>query len=92
MTIFVGNLPILAEQDHVAELFMPFGTVKTCFLPLEGNSRRKLGFAFVEMADEAMEAKAIEALQGAELMNRSLQINKSDSRALARFRRTEGRF
>ncbi len=80
MSIFVGNLPFRAEQEDVAELFMPFGEVTTCSLPLERDTGRKRGFAFVEMADEAMEAKAIEALQGAELMGRPLRINKAEPR------------
>ena len=81
MSIFVGNLPFRAEQDDVSELFSPFGEVTSCALPLERDTGRKRGFAFVEMADEAAEAKAIDALQGAELMGRPLRINKAEARA-----------
>ena len=81
MSIFVGNLPFRAEQDDVSELFSPFGEVTSCALPLERDTGRKRGFAFVEMADEAAEAKAIDALQGAELMGRPLRINKAEPRA-----------
>ena len=80
MSIFVGNLPFRAEQEDVAELFAPFGEVSSCSLPLERDTGRKRGFAFVEMADEAAEAKAVEALQGAELMGRPLRINKAEPR------------
>ena len=81
MSIFVGNLPFRDEQDDVSELFSPFGEVTSCALPLERDTGRKRGFAFVEMADEAAEAKAIDALQGAELMGRPLRINKAEPRA-----------
>ena len=80
MSIFVGNLPFRAEQEDVAELFAPFGEVANCSLPLERDTGRKRGFAFVEMADEASEARAIDALQGAELMGRPLRINKAEPR------------
>lgn len=80
VSIFVGNLPFRAEQEDVAELFAPFGEVSSCSLPLERDTGRKRGFAFVEMGDEAAEAKAVEALQGAELMGRPLRINKSEPR------------
>ena len=80
MSIFVGNLPFRAEQEDVAELFAPFGEVSSCSLPLERDNVRKRGFDFVEMADEAAEAKAVEALQGAELMGRPLRINKAEPR------------
>ncbi|PHX87739.1 MAG: RNA-binding protein, partial [Synechococcus sp. Baikal-G1] len=76
MSIFVGNLPFRAEQEDIAELFARFGEVANCSLPLERDTGRKRGFAFVEMADAESEGRAIEALQGAELMGRPLRINK----------------
>ena len=80
MSIFVGNLPFRAEKEDVAELFAPFGDVANCSLPLERDTGRKRGFAFVEMADDDSENRAIEALQGAELMGRPLRINKAEPR------------
>ncbi|MFM7549225.1 MAG: RNA recognition motif domain-containing protein [Cyanobacteriota bacterium] len=83
MSIFVGNLPFRAEQEDVAELFAPYGEVANCSLPLERDTGRKRGFAFVEMADPGLEDRAIEALQGAELMGRPLRINKAEPRGAA---------
>jgi len=81
VSIFVGNLPFRAEQEDVAELFAPFGEVANCALPLERDTGRKRGFAFVELADPESEDRAIEALQGAELMGRPLRINKAEPRS-----------
>jgi len=83
VSIFVGNLPFRAEQEDVIELFAAYGEVTNCALPLERDTGRKRGFAFIEMADEAAEAAAIEALQGAELMGRPLRINKAEPRGSA---------
>jgi len=83
VSIFVGNLPFRAEQEDVAELFTPYGEVVNCSLPLERDTGRKRGFAFVEMADPEMETRAIDALQGAELMGRPLRINKAEPRGAA---------
>ena len=80
MSIFVGNLPFRAEREDVLQLFSPFGEVLNCSLPLERDTGRKRGFAFVEMADEAIEATAIDGLQGTELMGRPLRINKAEPR------------
>ena len=80
MSIFVGNLPFRAEREDVIQLFAPFGEVVNCSLPLERDTGRKRGFAFVEMADESIEATAIEGLQGTELMGRPLRINKAEPR------------
>ena len=81
MSIFVGNLPFRAEQEDIIELFATYGEVSNCSLPLERDTGRKRGFAFVEMADDAAEQRAIEALQGAELMGRPLRINKAEPRS-----------
>ena len=87
MSIFVGNLPFRAEREDVIQLFAPFGEVLNCSLPLERDTGRKRGFAFVEMADEAIESTAIEGLQGAELMGRPLRINKAEPRGSGGSRR-----
>ena len=87
MSIFVGNLPFRAEREDVTQLFAPFGEVLNCSLPLERDTGRKRGFAFIEMADEAIESKAIDGLQGTELMGRPLRINKAEPRGSGGSRR-----
>ncbi len=87
MSIFVGNLPFRAEREDVLQLFTPFGEVLNCSLPLERDTGRKRGFAFIEMADEAIESKAIDGLQGTELMGRPLRINKAEPRGSGGSRR-----
>ncbi len=80
MSIFVGNLPFRAEREDVLQLFTPYGEVVNCSLPLERDTGRKRGFAFIEMADETLELAAIEGLQGSEMMGRPLRINKAEPR------------
>ncbi len=87
MSIFVGNLPFRAEREDVIQLFAPFGEVLNCSLPLERDTGRKRGFAFIEMGDEAIESKAIDGLQGTELMGRPLRINKAEPRGSGGSRR-----
>ncbi len=87
MSIFVGNLPFRAEREDVSQLFAPFGEVLNCSLPLERDTGRKRGFAFVEMADESIESTAIDGLQGTELMGRPLRINKAEPRGSGGSRR-----
>jgi RNA recognition motif-containing protein len=80
VSIFVGNLPFRAEQEDVIALFAPYGEVANCSLPLERDTGRKRGFAFVEMANPELETNAINGLQGAELMGRPLRINRAEPR------------
>ncbi len=87
MSIFVGNLPFRAEREDLIQLFAPFGEILNCSLPLERDTGRKRGFAFIEMADEAIESTAIDGLQGTELMGRPLRINKAEPRGSGGSRR-----
>ncbi len=87
MSIFVGNLPFRAEREDVIQLFAPFGEILNCSLPLERDTGRKRGFAFIEMADEEIESSAIDGLQGTELMGRPLRINKAEPRGSGGSRR-----
>ena len=87
MSIFVGNLPLRAEREDLIQLFAPFGEVLNCSLPIERDTGRKRGFAFIEMTDEAIESKAIDGLQGSELMGRPLRINKAEPRGSGGSRR-----
>ena len=90
MSIFVGNLPFRAEREDVLQLFVQFGEVTNCSLPLERDTGRKRGFAFIEMADEALESTAIESLQGTEMMGRPLRINKAEPRGNSQRRNYNG--
>ncbi|MGB3201430.1 MAG: RNA-binding protein, partial [Nodosilinea sp.] len=57
-----------------------YGSVKRVQLPTDRETGRMRGFAFVEMAADAEEAAAIEALDGAEWMGRDLKVNKAKPR------------
>ena len=67
MSIFVGNLPFRAEREDVLQLFSPFGEVINCSLPLERDTGRKRGFAFVEMADELLSQQLLRVCKVASL-------------------------
>jgi RNA recognition motif-containing protein len=80
MTIYVGNLSCDAEAEDVQNLFAEYGDVRKCSLPLDRDTGRKRGFAFIEMADEATEQKAIDDLQNVEWMGRAIRVNKAEPR------------
>ena len=50
MTIYVGNLSFQAEREDLLDLFGQYGEVRQCSLPLDRETGRKRGFAFVELA------------------------------------------
>ena len=80
MSIYVGNLSHEVSQEDLNEVFTEYGTVKSVHIPTDRETGRARGFAFVEMESEANEDKAIEALNGAEWMNRELKVNKARPR------------
>ena len=80
MTIYIGNLSFQAEQEDLLDLFSQYGEVKQCSLPLDRETGRKRGFAFVEMSNDADEQKAIDDLQDVEWMGRMIRVNKATPR------------
>ncbi|MDJ0901684.1 MAG: RNA-binding protein [Xenococcus sp. MO_188.B8] len=80
MSIYVGNLAYEINQEDLNEVFTEYGTVKRVHIPTDRETGRVRGFAFVEMESEADEDKAIQALDGAEWMDRSLKVNKARPR------------
>ena len=80
MSIYVGNLSYEINQNDLSEVFAEYGTVKRIHIPTDRETGRVRGFAFVEMETESDEDKAIEALDGAEWMERSLKVNKARPR------------
>ena len=80
MTIYIGNLSYQAEQEDLFGLFSQYGEVRQCSLPVDRDTGRKRGFAFVELTEDADEQKAIDDLQDVEWMGRMIRVNKATPR------------
>ncbi len=77
MTIYIGNLSFDAEVEDIVHIFSSYGEVTNCKLPLDRETWRKKGFAFVDMGDDAQEQKAIDDLQDVEWMGRAIRVSKA---------------
>ena len=75
--IFVGNLAFGATESGIRSLFERYGTVDRVNLVTDRDTGRSRGFAFVEMSDSAQADQAIQALNGAELDGRALNVNEA---------------
>jgi RNA recognition motif-containing protein len=80
MTIYVGNLSFKTTEQDLKEVFSEYGSVKRITLPMDRETGRMRGFAFVEMTEDDAEDRAITALDGAEWMGRQLRVNKARPR------------
>ncbi|MBW4549703.1 MAG: RNA-binding protein [Aphanocapsa sp. GSE-SYN-MK-11-07L] len=77
MTIYIGNLSYQASEDDLRQVFAEYGTIKRITLPMDRETGRMRGFAFVELEEDAKEDVAISELDGAEWMGRQLRVNKA---------------
>ncbi len=75
--IFVGNLDFGATESVVRSWFEPYGTVDRVQVVTDRETGRSRGFAFVEMSDSAQADQAINALNGAEMDGRALNVNEA---------------
>lgn len=64
--------------------FEEYGTVDRVQIITDRDTGRSRGFAFVEMADAAEADRAIEALNGASVNGRALNVNEARPRENSR--------
>lgn len=79
MNIYVGNLSYSTTSDDLERLFSEHGQVDSAAVIMDRDTGRSRGFGFVEMPDDAAR-KAIEALNGAEVGGRKLNVNEARPR------------
>lgn len=84
VTIYIGNLSFQATEEDLQEVFTEYGTVRRISLPVDRETGRKRGFAFVEMEEESQEDAAIAELDGAEWLGREIRVNKAKPRESTR--------
>jgi cold-inducible RNA-binding protein len=75
--IFVGNLSFSVTEQTLRSLFEPFGAVERVNVVTDRDTGQPRGFAFVEMANDADAAKAINALNGRDVEGRTLNVNEA---------------
>src|SRR2546423_12139622 len=78
--VFVGNLDFNTTKTEVQNLFAEIGEIRDVYLPMDRESGRPRGFAFVEFTSDEDAAKAIEKFNGYELGGRALRVNAAEDR------------
>ncbi len=78
MNIFISSLNFRARKGDLIELFSPYGEVISARIIRDRETKRSKGYGFVEMKDEDGE-KAIAALNGAEHMGRTINVEVATS-------------
>jgi RNA recognition motif-containing protein len=80
MNIYVANISFKATEDQLKELFEEYGDVQSVRIVTDRVSGRSKGFGFVEMPNDAEAREAINDLNGAEFLERTLVVNEARPR------------
>ena len=75
--LFVGNLPYDATEEDIRSHFSTAGAVLNVFVPLDRETGRKRGFAFVEFNDNAQAQEAIRLFNSQPFKGRPLAVNEA---------------
>ena len=78
--IYVGNLSYNTTDEELRSAFAAHGEVVSANIMVDRMSGRSRGFGFVEMATEEEAKRAIDALHGTVLDNRTLTVNEARER------------
>jgi len=78
--LFVGNLPYDATETELREFFSPVGPLATVIIPVDRETGKRRGFAFVEFSDPAQAAEANRKLNNQPFRGRNVTINEARAR------------
>ncbi|TWF33636.1 RNA recognition motif-containing protein [Chitinophaga polysaccharea] len=80
MNIFVGNLNRQTTEQQLAELFSPFGIVRSIKVIMDNYTGRSKGFGFIEMPDDAEAERAIRELNSTSFDTQVIVVNEARPR------------
>src|SRR5207245_101953 len=75
--LFVGNLPYDATEDEIRQHFSSVGNLSYVSIPVDRETGKKRGFAFVEFADERQAQEAIRQFNNQPFKGRPLAVNEA---------------
>lgn len=80
MKMYVGNLSFDTTKDELEALFSEHGTVTDVHVPMDRDSGRPRGFAFVTMNSVGEMQSAMGALNGTDVGGRTIKVNEAQPR------------
>jgi len=75
--LFVGNLPYDATEEEIRHHFSAVGNLSYVSIPLDRETGKKRGFAFVEFADQQQAQEAIRQFNNQPFKGRPLAVNEA---------------
>jgi len=74
-TVYVGGLADEVTEKLLNDAFIPFGDISDIQMPVDYETQRHRGFAFVEYETAEDAAAAIDNMNDAELLGRTIRVN-----------------
>jgi RNA recognition motif-containing protein len=78
--LFVGNLPYDATEEEIRQHFSTVGNLSYVSIPLDRETGKKRGFAFVEFSDPQQAQAAILQFNNQPFKGRPLAVNEARAR------------
>jgi cold-inducible RNA-binding protein len=78
--LFVGNLPYDANEAELRQHFGTVGPLSHVFIPVDRETGRPRGFAFVEFAERAQAEDAVARLNNQSFKGRPLSVSEARAR------------
>src|SRR6058998_2743550 len=78
--LFVGNLPYDTTEDEIRDHFSAVGQLSYVSIPLDRETGKKRGFAFVEFVQASQAEAAIRQFNNQPFKGRALAVNEARAR------------
>ncbi|EGZ16451.1 hypothetical protein PHYSODRAFT_314245 [Phytophthora sojae] len=82
--IYIANVRVELNSQHLESIFSPFGAIRSSVMaavsPLESGVHR--GYGFMEFVEESCAASAIQHMNGFELAGQPLKVGKASEAAM----------
>ncbi len=78
--LFVGNLPYDVTEPDLREFFAPVGQLVAVIIPVDRETGKRRGFAFVEFGDPAQAGEAIRRFSNQPFKGRNITISEARAR------------
>lgn len=78
-TIFIGNLPFSTDQNELQDAFGKFGIIAEINIPMNRETGRPRGFAFVKFETEEAAKDAL-SMDNFEFNGRNIKVNIAESK------------
>jgi hypothetical protein len=80
MKLYIGNVSYDTTERELRDALAPFEPLVDFYYPLDRDSGRPRGFAFVTLSDRDAGEEAIRTLDGLEIAGRKLRVSEAEER------------